>query len=47
MRRPAGEAHLFSGHPIQGSGFYITDYAHKNIPTKEEGPGQQASRQAC
>ena len=25
-----------AGFLFKGSGFYITDYAHKNIPTKEE-----------
>ena len=37
---------LISSPAIQfkGSGFYITDYAHKNIPSKEAKPREKAPK---
>ena len=37
---------LISSPAIQfkGSGFYITDYAHKNIPSKEEKPQKKQEK---
>ncbi len=29
---------------FKGSGFYITDYAHKNVPAKEEKPKEKPEK---